>query len=89
MLVEIKNTSLLFIGITISILGTFIIIFDYPQIQFFENLSFEDYNSLDEESKGIHQRLKIEFSIGIGIFGVGLGLLIISFLKRFQNGIRK
>ena len=64
-------------------------IFDYPQIQFFENMSNESYRHLDEENKGIHQRLKIEFSIGVGIFGIGAGLLVISFLKRFQYGIRK
>ena len=86
---EIKNAPLLFIGITILILGAFIMIFDYPQIQFFENMSNESYRFLDEEDKGIHERLKIEFSIGIGIFGIGVGLLVISFLKRFQNGIRK
>ena len=36
---------------------------------------------LDEEKKNIHQRLIIEFSVGIGLFVGGIGLLFISFLK--------
>ena len=62
---EIKNIGWFFIGLVILIVGTFIVIFDYPQIQFFENLESESYFLLDEEKKDIHQRLKIEFSIGV------------------------
>jgi len=86
---EIKNVTLFFIGITVLILGVFIIIFDYPQIQFFENMNLESYFLLDEEKKSMHQRLIIEFSIGIGILGLGISLLIVSFLKRFENGFRQ
>jgi len=86
---EIKNVTLFFIGITVLILGIFIIIFDYPQIQFFENMNLESYFLLDEEKKNIHQRLIIEFSIGIGILCLGISLLIVSFLKRFENGFRQ
>ena len=85
---EIKNVTLFFIGITILILGTLIIIFDYPQIQFFENMDLESYYLLDEERKNIHQRLIIEFSIGIGILGIGMSLLVGSFLNRFKNRFR-
>ena len=86
---EIKNVTLFFIGIAVLILGIFIIIFDYPQIQFFENMNLESYFLLDEEKKSMHQRLIIEFSIGIGILGLGISLLIVSFLKRFENGFRQ
>ena len=86
---EIKNVTLFFIGIIVLILGVLIIIFDYPQIQFLENLDSESYYLLDEEKKNIHQRMIIEFSIGIVILVIGTLLVMGSFLKRFQNGFRQ
>ena len=86
---QIKNVSLFFIGIIISILGAFIIIFDYPQIQYLEEISTDSDFRLDMEQLSIQQRLLIEFTIGIIILIIGSSLLVISFLKRFQNGIRK
>ena len=47
------------------ILGTFITVFDYPQIQYFESMDSQMYTSLDSETKEIHKRLQIELSIGI------------------------
>ena len=85
---EIKNITLFFTGIAVFLLGTFVVIFDYPQIQYFETLETESYYLLEEEEKDIHQRLIIEFSIGIGILCVGGGLLGISFLGRLKNRIR-
>ena len=86
---EIKNVTLFFIGIIFLVLGTLIIIFDYPQIQYFENKDMESYYLLDEEKKTIHQRLVLEFSIGLVILGLAASLLIGSFLKRFENGFRQ
>ena len=77
---EIKNVGLFFIGLIILIIGIFIVIFDYPQIQYFENLQSEVY--LDEESKNIHQRLQIEFSIGLLITVIGILILIFSFVQK-------
>lgn len=85
---EIKNITLFLIGIIVLILGFLILIFDYPQIQYFENIDLKSYNLLVEEKKGIHQRLIIEFFIGITILGIGGVVLMSSFLKRFENGIR-
>ena len=85
---EIKNVTLFLVGIILLVLGTLIIIFDYPQIEYFESIDFKLYNSLLVEDKEIHRRLLIEFTIGIIILGIG-GLLIAgSFLKRFENGFR-
>ena len=81
----IKNTTLFFIGIIILILGALVISFDYPQIQFFENMDLESYYSLGEKEKDIHQRLMIELSIGMIISVVGLSVLVGSLLKRFEN----
>ncbi|AFS81476.1 hypothetical protein NKOR_08075 [Candidatus Nitrosopumilus koreensis AR1] len=85
---RIKNQTLFFSGIIVLILGTTIIIFDYPQIQFLENMDSESYYLLDEEKKRIHQRMIIEFFAGMGIFVGGIILLALSFLKRFENGLR-
>jgi hypothetical protein len=81
---EIKNQTLFFVGIIVLILGTLIIIFDYPQL----NLDSESYYMLDEEKKNIHQRMKIEIAVGIGLAVTGIGLLAVSFSKRFENRFR-
>ena len=81
---EIKNITLFFIGIIILILGILVIIFDYPQIQFFEGMNTES-NYLNDEKRAIHERLVIEFFIGVGISGIGILLVIGSFLNGFKN----
>lgn len=85
---EIKNITLFFVGIVLLIIGSLIVIFDYPQIQFFESLDEESHYMLDVENKSIHQRLIIEFTIGMIILSGGIGMIGMSFLSRFQNGIR-
>jgi len=85
---EIKNVTLFLVGIILLVLGTLIIIFDYPQIEYFENIDFESYNSLLVEEKEFHQRLVIEFTIGLVILGLGVLLLVGSSLNRFENGFR-
>ena len=85
---EIKNVTLFLVGIIVLVLGTLIIIFDYPQIEYFENIDFELYYSLLDKEKEIHQRLVIEFTIGLVILGLGVLLLVGSCLNRFENGFR-
>ena len=55
---EIKNITIFFIGIAVLILGILIIIFDYPQIQYFEKMNFQ--NIIEEKDREIYQRLIIE-----------------------------
>ncbi|MDH3764854.1 MAG: hypothetical protein OER82_03485 [Nitrosopumilus sp.] len=86
---EIKNITLFFIGIIILILGVLVIIFDYPQIQFFENMDLESNYLMNEEKRIIYEKLITEFFIGIGISGVGILLILSSFLDRFENGFRQ
>ena len=70
------------------ILGSFIIIFDYPQIEYFNYLENEIFQTLENDKKEIYQKILVEFSIGIIFFGLGIILILISILKRFQNGFR-
>lgn len=73
----------------VLILGILIIIFDYPQIQYLENFDLSKSNyRLDTERFSIYQRLMIEITVGIGLFFTGIGLLIVSMLKRFENRLR-
>ena len=78
---EIRNVGTFFVGVMILIVGIFIIIFDYPQIQYFENLEEESYFLLEEETKNIYERLKIEFSIGIAILVSGIFVCIFCLIK--------
>ena len=78
--VEIRNMPFFLIGIAIALLGIFIITFDYPQIQYLENIRSSDV--LDSEQDSLLQRLQIEFSIGIAILLMGFGLCIFSYVKK-------
>tara|TARA_Y100000590_G_scaffold398040_1_gene480122 strand:- start:97 stop:354 length:258 start_codon:yes stop_codon:yes gene_type:complete len=80
-LLKILNSSWFFIGIILLILGSFITVFDYPQIQYFENMDLERYASLKSETKEIHSRLKIEFSIGVTILLAGGTFFVLSILR--------
>ena len=78
-------TSYFFMGIVIFMIGIFIVIYDYPQIKYFDNFEFDSYLLLDEDKKNIHQRLKIEFSIGITFLLSGIGLIIFSLIKKTKE----
>ncbi len=82
MCLEIKNVSLFFVGLIILIVGIFIIIFDYPQIQYFENLQTDPHVLIEEENNNIYQRLKIEFLIGFLLTAIGISILIFSFVQK-------
>ncbi|MBT3743656.1 MAG: hypothetical protein HOF81_03515 [Thaumarchaeota archaeon] len=82
---HIQNPTWFFIGIILLILGSFIILFDYPQIQYFDKIEPEIYATLESEQKEIHNRLKIEFSIGIVILLAGGALFTTSFFRNSKK----
>ncbi len=84
-LVNIQNPTWFFIGIILLILGSFVAIFDYPQIQYFENMDSEMYATLESKQKEIHNRLIIEFSIGIVILLAGGALFVVSFFRNSKK----
>jgi uncharacterized membrane protein YvbJ len=59
--------------------------FSLPSNSIFENFEAESYYLLDEEKKNIHQRLRIEFSIGIMILVIGIVLCIFSLVKKTKR----
>ena len=81
-MLDIINHTWFFIGIILLILGTFVTIFDYPQIQYFENMDSQMYSSLDSQTKEIHKRLQIELSIGITILLAGGTSLTFSLFRK-------
>lgn len=81
----IKNTTLFLIGIAIVLLGSSVIIFDYPQIQFFEEMGPESFSLLDQETKNIFERLVVELYVGVGIVALGLFTMIVSVLKNSKR----
>ena len=85
---EIRNQKKFLVGLVIIILGTFIIVYDYPQIEYFNNLEKENFQILENDKKEIFQKIFIEFSIGMIFFGLGIMLILISVFKRFENGFR-
>ena len=85
---EIRNQKKFLVGLVIIILGTFIIVYDYPQIEYFNNLEKETFQILENNKKKIYQKIFIEFSIGIILFGLGVTLILISVFKKFENGFR-
>ena len=84
-MIHIQNPTWFFIGIILLILGSFIILFDYPQIQYFDKIEPEIYATLEYEQKEIHNRLKIEFSIGIVILLAGGALFTTSFFRNSKK----
>jgi multisubunit Na+/H+ antiporter MnhB subunit len=85
---EIRNQRKFLVGLIILILGSFVIVFDYPQIQYLYYLEKDTSQTLEKDEKEIYQKILIEFSIGIVLFGLGIFLILISILKRFENRIR-
>jgi hypothetical protein len=85
---EIRNQKKFLVGLIIMILGAFIMVFDYPQIEYFNYLENDIYQILENDKKEIYQKILVEFLFGITLFGLGIMLILISILKRFENRIR-
>ncbi|MDC0885626.1 hypothetical protein OAR90_00865 [Nitrosopumilus sp.] len=85
---EIRNQKKFLVGLIIMILGAFIIVFDYPQIEYFNYLENNTSQIFETDKKEIYQKILVELSIGIILFGLGIMLILISILKRFENGFR-
>tara|TARA_B110000003_G_scaffold4688_1_gene5035 strand:- start:337 stop:597 length:261 start_codon:yes stop_codon:yes gene_type:complete len=85
---EIRNQKKFLVGLIIMILGAFIIVFDYPQIEYFNYLENNTSQIFETDKKEIYQKILVELSIGVILFGLGIMLILISILKRFENGFR-
>ena len=75
-------------GLIILILGSFVIVFDYPQIEYLNYLENDNSITLEKDKKEIFQKILIEFTIGVILLIIGIVLILISMLKRFENRFR-
>jgi len=64
------------VGLIILILGSFVIVFDYPQIEYFNYLENDNYITLETEQKEIFQKILVEFTIGVILFVSGISLIV-------------
>lgn len=72
-------------GIVMVVLGSLVVIFDYPQIQYLEDRGAEFSMLPGSEERAIHQRLVIESSIGAGILVTGIVLIAASWARGFKD----
>ena len=85
---EIRNQRKFLVGLIILILGSFVIVFDYPQIEYLNYLENDNSITLEKDKKEIYQKILIEFTIGVILLIIGIVLILISMLKRFENRFR-
>lgn len=76
------NYPQFFVGLSIVFLGLLAILYDYPQLQFLEGLSQEQFLNLEEDTREKYSRLQIEILIAIGMISFGSLLLVLSILGR-------
>ena len=86
---EIRNQRKFLVGLIILILGSFVIVFDYPQIEYLSYLDNDNSITLEIEQKEIFQKILIEFTIGVILLIIGIVLILISMLKKFENRFRQ
>ena len=79
------RTVLFLAGIVMVVLGSLVVIFDYPQIQYLEAKGAESRMLPGSEERAVHQRLIIESVIGAGILATGVVLTAASWVRGFQN----
>ena len=79
---KIQNISLFFAGIIVIIIGMLVVIFDYPQVQYFSQVVTGSQQIIELQDRDFYQRLQIEFSIGIAVLALGIMLVLISVLKK-------
>ena len=77
---KIQNISLFFAGIIVIIIGMLVVIFDYPQVQYFSQVVTGSQQIIELQDRDFYQRLQIEFSIGIAVLALGIMLVLISIL---------
>lgn len=83
------RTGLFLAGIVMVVLGSLVVIFDYPQIQYLEDRGAESRMLPGSEEREVHQRLIIESVIGAGILVAGIVLTAASWVRGFQDRFRQ
>jgi len=59
---EIRNQKKFLLGLIIMILGSFVIVLDYPQVQYFYYLENNTSQTLEKDRIEIYQKILIKFN---------------------------
>ena len=66
------------------IIGSLIIVYDYPQLEYLKNLEEEQITGSDESIR-LQDRLQIEFTIGIIVLISGMVLGLYGIIKKVKG----
>lgn len=75
-----------FAGLILIIIGSLIIVYDYPQLEYLKN---QEGRVTESESFNIRERLQIEFTIGIIILIAGITLGVYGVIKKIKDFLAK
>ena len=70
-----------FVGLVILVLGLLILVYDYPQMIYIQNVTTEQLELFDRAEIDKFKRIQIEFYVGVGILLSGA---VILFFSRFR-----
>ncbi|KAF6243644.1 hypothetical protein C6988_02185 [Nitrosopumilus sp. b1] len=76
-----------FAGLILIIIGSLIIVYDYPQLEYLKNVEEQITESTD--TIGLQGRLQIEFTVGITILIAGIILAGYGMLKKIKDSLVK
>ena len=75
-----------FVGLILIIVGSLIIVYDYPQLEYLKN---QEVQVTESESFSIQERLQIEFTIGIIVLIGGIILVVYGIIKKIKDSLVK
>ena len=82
---EIRNQRKFLVGLIILILGSFVIVFDYPQIEYLNYLENDNSITLEIEQKEIFQKILIEFTIGVILLIIFVNLSFYNLINPYMH----
>ena len=79
-----EEGKIYFIGLVIIVLGSLILVYDYPQMIYIQTVTTQELELFDKAVLDKFERIKIEFYMGVSIFVAGAAIL---FLAKFTPTI--
>ncbi len=75
-----------FAGLILIIIGSLIVVYDYPQLEYLKNV---EQITESTDTIGLQGRLQIEFTVGITILIAGIILAGYGMLKKIKGSLVK